>query len=237
MNRGFFITGTDTGVGKTVIAAAIIKVVHALGVNVCGMKPIETGCSRIGDNLYPSDGMFLKKAAGMEETVNHITPYCFEAAVAPSLASEMEGKPVNINIIIEEYMSLAKRYHAVVVEGIGGILVPIRKDYFVIDLIRDLGLPLIVVSRPSLGTLNHTLLTVNYALREGITVSGIIINFTRPSDATVAENTNPLILQQLSPVPVIGTFPCLENLENENIERAAMRYLNIEIIRDHLNIS
>lgn len=237
MNRGFFITGTDTGVGKTVIAAAIIKMIHALGVNVCGMKPVETDCSRIGDNLYPSDGMFLKKAAGMEETINHVTPYCFETPVAPSLASEMEGRPVNIDIIIGEYRALAKRYHAVVVEGIGGILVPLKRDYFVIDLIRDLELPLIVVARPSLGTLNHTLLTVNYALKEGIAVSGIIINFTRPSDATVAENTNPLILQQLSPVPVIGTFPCLGDLGNENIEKAALRYLNIEIIRDRLNIS
>jgi dethiobiotin synthetase len=237
MNRGFFITGTDTGVGKTVIAAAIIKMIHAQGMNVCGMKPVETGCPRVGSNLCPSDGMFLKKAAGMEETINHITPYCFETPVAPLLASEMEGKPVSIDIIIEEFRSLLKKYQAVVVEGVGGILVPIRRDYFVLDLIRDLELPLIVVARPSLGTLNHTLLTVSHALREGITVAGIVINFTRPSDATTAENTNPLMLQQLSPVPVIGTFPCLDSLENETIEKAAMRYLNSEIIRDRLQIS
>jgi dethiobiotin synthetase len=237
MNRGFFITGTDTGVGKTVIAAAIIRVIRAQGMNVCGMKPVETGCPRIGNTLYPSDGMFLKKASGMEETITHITPYCFETPVAPSLASEMEGKMVNVDIIIQEFLSLVKRYNAVVVEGIGGILVPIKRDYFVIDLIRDLRLPLIVVSRPSLGTLNHTLLTVNYALKQGIAVSGIIVNFTRPSDATVAENTNPLVLQQLSPVPVLGTFPYLDNLENETIEKAALRYLNGEIIRDRLQIS
>ncbi|HYA27159.1 MAG TPA: dethiobiotin synthase [Thermodesulfovibrionales bacterium] len=237
MNTGFFVTGTDTGVGKTVISAAIIKVIQALGVNVCGMKPVETGCPRIGNTLCPSDGMFLKKAAGMEENINHITPYCFETPVSPSLASEMEGRPVSVNIIIQEYRSLAKRYHAVVVEGIGGILVPLMKDYFVLDLIRDLKLPLIVVARPSLGTLNHTLLTVNYALKEGIAVSGIIINFTRPPDSTVAENTNALILEQLSTVPVIGIFPHLSNLEHETIEKAAVKYLNIEAIRDNLRIS
>lgn len=234
MSRGFFITGTDTGVGKTVIAAAIIKVIHAQGISVCGMKPVETGCSRIGDTLYPSDGMFLKKAAGMEETINHITPYCFETPVAPSLASEMEGRPVSIDGILEKFHGLLQRYRAAVVEGVGGILVPIKKDYFVIDLARELKLPLIVVIRPSLGTLNHTLLTVNYALREGLAVSGIVINFTRPSDATVAENTNPLILRQLSPVPVIGVFPYLGNLENHTIERAALKYLNSEIISDQL---
>lgn len=237
MNRGFFITGTDTAVGKTVIVAAVIKVIRALGINVCGMKPIETGCPRIGSNPYPSDGAFIKKAAGMDEAITHITPYCFESPVAPSLASEMEGKPVSIDRIIGELQSLMKRYHAAVVEGIGGILVPIKRDYFVIDLIRDLELPLIVVSRPSLGTLNHTLLTVHHALRAGIEVTGIVINFVRAPEGTIAENTNPLLLQQMSPVPVMGIFPHLEDLENETLEKAAMKYLDLEIIRNHLKLA
>jgi dethiobiotin synthetase len=234
MSKGFFITGTDTGVGKTVIAGAMIKAIHAQGVNVCGMKPIETGCARIGNNLYPSDGMFLKKVAGMEENINQITPFCFETPVAPSLASEMESRPLSIDTIVEKVHGLLHRYHAVVVEGVGGILVPIRKDYFVIDLIKELGLPLIVVARPTLGTLNHTLLTVNYALKEGIRVSGIVINFTRKSEGTVSENTNALVLQQLSPVPVLGVFPYLDNLENETLEKAAMKHLDLAIIRKQL---
>jgi len=237
MSKGFFITGTDTGVGKTVIAGAVIKAIHAQGLNVCGMKPVETGCSRIGNNLYPSDGLFLKKVAGMDENINQITPYCFEAAVAPSLASEMEGRPISTDIIIEKFHDLLQRYHAVVVEGVGGILVPIRKDYFVIDLIRELELPVIVVARATLGTLNHALLTVNYALKEGLRVSGIVINFTRRSEGTVSENTNPLVLQQLSPVPVLGVFPYLDNLENVTLEKAAMKYLDIEIIRSHLQLA
>ncbi len=237
MNKGFFVTGTDTGVGKTVIAAAMIKVIRALGMSVCAMKPVETGCPRVGNTLYPSDGMFLKKAAAMEETIDHITPFCFETPAAPSLASEIEGKPVNVESIVEEFQSLKERHRAVVVEGVGGIMVPIKRDYFVLDLIRDLELPVIVVSRPSLGTLNHTLLTVNYALKEGIKVSGIVINFTRPPDVTVAENTTPMMLQQLSQVPVMGTFPYLDDLEDGTIEKAALRYLNSEIIRDLLQSS
>lgn len=231
MNRGFFITGTDTGVGKTVVSAAIIKALQAGGVNACGMKPVETGCSRLGNNLFPSDGMFLKNVARMEEPVHHVTPYCFENPVAPSLAAEMEGRSVSIASIMERFDALLKKYHSVVVEGIGGILVPLMKDYFVIDLVREMDLPLIVVTRPSLGTINHTLLTVNYALKERIKVSGIIVNFSRPAEGTVAENTNSLVLQQMCPVPVIGTFPYLKSLDEQALERAAMKHLNIAEIR------
>lgn len=234
MSSGFFITGTDTGVGKTVIAAAIIKALQARGINACGMKPIETGCPRIGNDVYPSDGMFLKKIAGMDESIKYITPYCFETPVAPSLASEMEGKSVSINVIMQKFNGLLKKYHTVVVEGAGGLLVPIEKDYFVVDLVRELKLPMIVVSSPSLGTLNHTLLTVKYALKEGIRVSGIIVNFSRPPDSTISEETNPHMLQKLSPVPVIGTFPHLGNLETETLEKSAQKYLNIEVILNQI---
>lgn len=234
MSKGFFITGTDTGVGKTVIAGAVIKTLHSLGINACAMKPIETGCHRDGNILYPSDGMFLKKVAMMDEAINHITPYCFETPAAPAVASDIEGKSVEVSVIVAEFSALLEIYQAIVVEGIGGILVPIRSDYFVIDLIRELGLPLIVVSRPSLGAINHTFLTVNYALKEGIEVLGIIINFSRPADGTVAEKTNPGIIQKMSPVPVIGVFPYLNDLGDETLGGAALKHLNIEIIRKRL---
>ncbi len=227
MRKGFFITGTDTGVGKTVIAAAIIKALQAAGINVCGMKPVETGCSRVGNSLYPSDGMFLKKVARMEEGIQSVTPYSFENPVAPSLASETEGKAVSLPVIMKKFDALVKKYPAVIVEGVGGLLVPIRRDYFVLDLAKEMGLPLIVVSRPSLGTINHTLLTVKYAMKERMEVAGVIINFSRPAEGTTAENTNPLVLQQICPAPVIGVFPHLKGLEDELLERTAMKYLNI----------
>ncbi len=227
MKKGFFITGTDTGVGKTVIAAAIIKALQAGGINACGMKPVETGCSRVGGSLYPSDGMFLKKAARMDEGIHSVTPYSFENPVAPSLASETEGKSVNLPVIMKKFDALAKKYPAVIVEGVGGLLVPVKRDYFVLDLVKEMGLPLIVVSRPSLGTINHTLLTVKYAMKEHIEVAGVIINFSRPAEGTTAENTSPLVLQQFCPVPVLGVFPHLKGLEDELLERAAMKHLNI----------
>lgn len=227
MTKGFFVTGTDTGVGKTVIAGALIKAMQARGLKACGMKPIETGCQHIGGALHPSDGIFLKQISGMDEELNDITPCRFATSAAPLTASELEGKDIDIDIIRSKFSLLSEKYQAIVVEGLGGILVPIRKDYFVLDLIKELQLPLVVVARPSLGTINHTLLTVNYALKEGLNVAGIIINFNKPPDGTISEQTGPDIIKRLSRVPVIGIFPYLNNLNAGTIEKAASKYLDI----------
>jgi dethiobiotin synthetase len=234
MAKGFFVTGTDTGVGKTIITAALIKTSSLLGFRACGMKPIETGCLREGDMFISSDGIFIKTIAHMEETVNHISPCCFEEPLAPLPASEIEGTPVDFEKIRKEYGALSQKYDVVVVEGIGGLLVPIRKDYFVLDLARDFGLPVIVVSRPGLGTINHTMLSVNYAIKEGLTVAGIIINYSRPPDGSPPENTNPDVIKKISPVPIIGIFPYLKDLEETAIERAVLKSLNLEIIKKYL---
>lgn len=230
MPIGFFVTGTDTGVGKTVISAALIKTFQAKGINACGMKPVETGCKRINGTLIPSDGTFLKQIARMDDPIERITPFCFETPAAPSVASEIEKRDIDIRLIKERFQELQKKYQTAIVEGAGGLLVPLKRDYFVIDLVRELALPIIVVSRPSLGTINHTLLTVNYALKEGIKVAGIIINFSNRPENTAAEKTNPAVIRKLSPVPVIGTFPYLENLEDDAIEKAALTNICAEII-------
>lgn len=234
MAKGFFVTGTDTGVGKTIITAALIKTSNLLGFRACGMKPIETGCQREGGILIPSDGMLIKTVARMEETVNHISPCRFEKPLAPLPASEIEGISVNFEKIRKAYAELSQKYDVVIVEGIGGLLVPIRKDYFVLDLARDFGLPVIVVSRPGLGTINHTMLSVNYAIKEGLTVAGIIINYSQPPEGTPAEKTNPDVIKEISPVPIIGIFPYLNDLEETTIERAVVKSLNLEIIKKYL---
>ena len=234
MAKGFFVTGTDTGVGKTIITAALIKTSNLLGFRACGMKPIETGCQREGGILIPSDGMLIKTVARMEETVNHISPCRFEKPLAPLPASEIEGISVDFEKIRKAYAELSQKYDVVIVEGIGGLLVPIRKDYFVLDLARDFGLPVIVVSRPGLGTINHTMLSVNYAIKEGLTVAGIIINYSQPPEGTPAEKTNPDVIKEISPVPIIGIFPYLNDLEETTIERAVVKSLNLEIIKKYL---
>lgn len=234
MPKGFFITGTDTGVGKTVISGILIRAISILGFRVAGMKPVETGCMRHNDVLMPSDGTFLKNISHMNEGINHIVPYCLESSLSPMTASEMEGTVIEPERIKKEFDELKRRYDVVVVEGIGGLLVPLRKDYFVIDMIKDLGIPTIVVARPSLGTINHTLLTVNYALKEGIEVAGIIINYSNPSEGTLAEETSPHAIKVLSPVPVIGIIPHLNNLGTETLEKMAVNSLSLDIIEKYL---
>lgn len=239
MVKGFFVTGTDTGVGKTIITAALIKAAHILGFKACGMKPIETGCKRTenreGNNsLIPSDGTFLREITGTGESIDLITPICFENPLAPLPASEIEDKPIDLDKIKAAYKELSNRYDVIIVEGIGGLLVPIKRGHFVIDLAKDFGLPIIVVSKPGLGTINHTMLTVNYAINEGLDVAGIIINYTRPPERTLAEDTNTEIIRRLSPVPVIGIFPYLKDLESRTIERGLVKSLNLEIIKKYL---
>ena len=160
--------------------------------------------------LIPSDGMFLKKMAGMDDPIDLVTPIRLENPLAPFPASEIEDIPVDIEKIRKAYAELSKKYEVVVVEGIGGLLVPIKRDYFVLNLARDFGLPIIIVSRPGLGTINHTMLTVNCAIKEGLTIAGIIINYSLPPEDTPSEKTNPKVIKQISPVPIIGVFPHLE---------------------------
>lgn len=246
MAKGFFITGTDTGVGKTIITAALIKAAKFLGLSACGMKPIETGClkSEFGVQssefrvkekvLIPSDGMFLREIAGMDDSLDLLSPIRFQNPLAPFPASEIEEITVDIDKIKKAYSELSKKYDAVFVEGIGGLLVPIKKEYSVLDLARDFDLPIIVVARPGLGTINHTLLTVNYAIKEGLTVAGIIINHSQPPDGSLAEETNPEVIKQLLTVPLLGIFPYLEELEAGAIEQATMRNLNIGKIKEYL---
>jgi dethiobiotin synthetase len=234
MFKGFFITGTDTGVGKTVIASAVIRIVHSLGIRVCAMKPIESGCGRQGDMLVPYDGTLLKQAAHMEDPARIVSPVCFESPLSPLAASELEGKQISIDEIKKAYYTLYKSYEAIVVEGVGGIMVPIRKDYYVVDLAKELGLPLLIVTKPGLGTINHTMLTVNYALEAGLDVAGVIINYSRPPENNLAEKTNPATLRTICPVPVIGTFPYLKGMGEDVLEKTALRNFDLEILKKYI---
>jgi dethiobiotin synthetase len=244
MVKGFFITGTDTGVGKTIITAALVKLAKHLGFRATGMKPVETGCQKAADSrqhtadgdicLIPSDGKFLREMSGTDESLELITPVRFENPLAPMPASEREGVEADVDKIIGSFRALTQKYDVLIVEGVGGIMVPIRKDYSVMDMAKTFGLPVIVVARPGLGTINHTLLTVHYALREGIILAGVIINYAYSPEDTIAERTNPSILKEICPVPILGIFPYLKDLKTDTIEKAALTNLDLEIIRKYL---
>lgn len=235
MSKGVFITGTDTGVGKTVVSAVIIRALIKKGIKVGAMKPMETGCIKTEnreqgteERLLPSDGMFLKEMAEMEDSIDLVTPIRFEYPLAPMVASDLEKKPVDIDKALKAYKTLSKKYEFMVVEGVGGLLVPLTlrqgigtsnsSVYFLSDLINDLGLPILIVARPTLGTINHTLLTIREAKRCGIKVNGVIINYSSQPEDNIIEKTNPDVLKKLSPVPVIGIVPYIKDINKHNIE-------------------
>jgi dethiobiotin synthetase len=234
MPKGFFITGTDTGVGKTVAAGALISALKKGGLSVCGMKPVETGCMNEGGKLVPTDGAFLRDVSGVDEPMEAITPYCFEAPLAPMAASEMEGREIDAAWIKSAFRKLSEKYDAVLVEGIGGLLVPIKENCSVADLALELALPVVVVASPFLGTINHTLLTVDYARRAGLEVAGVILNYHRPPEGTLAESTNPSVLERLLPVPLIGTLPYMGSLDSESLYRTSLENLNLDILKKYL---
>ena len=207
MSKGIFITGTDTGVGKTYIATGLIRAMRHKGIRVCPMKPVETGCTARRGQLVPSDSIALMKASGADESVDAINPCRLRLPLAPSVAAEIEGVPVKPGKMLSSYRRLLARYDIIVVEGAGGIMVPLWKDYIFLDLVRDMQVPLIVVSRPGLGTINHTLLTIESARNRGIDVIGVIFNYTWKVKKGFAEKTNPHVIEKLGGTPVFGEVP------------------------------
>jgi dethiobiotin synthetase len=232
--KGFFITGTDTGVGKTIVAGAVVTALKFLGVKTGVMKPVETGCSREGGKLFPNDGLFLRRIADIDDPVALVTPCCFESPLSPMAAAEIDASQVNVEEIKKAFRTMAAKYGAVVVEGIGGLMVPISKDYYVAELAAEIGLPLIIVARPGLGTINQTMLTLNHALRAGIDVAGIVINYSSPPEHSLAEKTNPGVLSRIASAPLIGTFPYLKEVRGETIGNAVREALDLEAIKAYL---
>lgn len=207
MHKGIFITGTDTGVGKTFVATGLLKALRELGHDVCPMKPLETGCRFRKGELVPEDTLKLIKAARIKEPLDLINPYRFRQPLAPAIAAEAEGRVISRKRIISSYKKLSNRHNMIIVEGAGGIMVPVKKKYFIIDLVKDLNLPVLVVARAGLGTLNHTLLTLEAAKNRGTEVAGVMINCSSKIKNDASIRTNPEVIERSGGVPVVGTVP------------------------------
>lgn len=207
MNKGVFITGTDTGVGKTFVAAGLIKALIKRGISVCPMKPVESGCKMRKGSLVPADASALVRASCIKESIDLINPYRLRLPLAPSVAAEIEGKAINRKKIISSYAQLSRRYEMIIVEGAGGIMVPVYKRYLFLDLACDLGLPVLIVARPGLGTINHTLLSIEAIRNRGLKVLGVIINNAAKSATGMSEKSNPDIIKKLGKVSVPGIIP------------------------------
>ncbi len=193
---GYFITGTDTGVGKTRIAAMLIRALRAKGVDAIGMKPICCG--------EREDSEILHAASGGAATLNSINPVWLRPPVAPYTASIIEERIIDLPLIRETFSRLSSTHDSVIVEGAGGWLVPITRDYAMADLAADLALPVIVVAANRLGTLNHTRLTVAAIQASGLRCAGVILNHPHPpTPDDPAIITNRSILEDLLPVSIL----------------------------------
>jgi dethiobiotin synthetase len=167
-----FVTGTDTGVGKTVVGCAIAEALRRRHVAIGVMKPIETGVGPQG----PLDAISLAEAAGVADPLDLVCPQRFALPAAPSVAADHEGRTVDLAAIREAHAELARRHSYLLIEGAGGLLVPITAGFSMIDLAAEFGAPLVVVTRASLGTINHTLLTLEAIERRGLRLAGVVIS-------------------------------------------------------------
>lgn len=196
--RGVFVTATDTGAGKTAVTAGIAAVLRRRGVDVGVFKPVSSGGT--------ADARFLAKAAGVADALELVNPVRLAAPLSPNVAAELEGRQVPLEPIDDGYSRLAQLHDVVLVEGVGGLLVPVRDDFLVADLARRLDLPLLVVARAALGTINHTMLTLEAAHRRNLEVVGVVYNTTGPGDPRAAR-TSPDVIHRLSGVRSLGIVP------------------------------
>ncbi len=200
---GLFVTGTDTGCGKTTVGAAIARAARAAGLVVRVLKPVETGCVERGTERVPADALALAEAAGDPSPLERLCPYPLRLAAAPAVAAEHEGIELDLARIDAAYRSACRDADLVLVEGAGGLRVPLAAGVEMGDLARRLGLPLLVVARARLGTLNHTLLTLEAAAARDLRVIGVVVSHVDP-ELPPADRANLDLLRRLLPVPCLG---------------------------------
>jgi dethiobiotin synthetase len=196
MNKGVFITGTGTGAGKTYISCKIARGLRANGINVGVFKPVATGDR--------NDAKKLISAAGTGEPLENVNPVFFKHPLAPLVSARLSKNNIEPAAILNAYKELKKQHNFIIVEGAGGIYVPLTNNYYVFNMIQDFSLPAIIVARSYLGSINHTLLTVEKLRSEKIIIAGIIMNYV--SKKTDTDKTNSGIIRELTglPVAVVG---------------------------------
>lgn len=220
MPKGLFVTGTDTRVGKTMVAGALAAWAHHHGIRVGVMKPVETGIPAAPGGRELTDARFLGICAGGGQEPNELNLYSFRLPAAPSVSSRAENRRISIPRIKRAVNALSKRYSMIIVEGAGGLHVPISGRYTMADLAKDLSMPVILVAGNKLGAINHTILSIDCLLQMKIKIAGIIFNTTAPGGG-IAEKSNPETVRRLRPgLPYLGTLPYDKKL-NKNFPDAA----------------
>ncbi|MDN4604942.1 dethiobiotin synthase [Paenibacillus sp. F6_3S_P_1C] len=226
--RGLFVTGTDTDVGKTIVTGALAAALRAENLNVGIWKPVQSGVL-LGSG--ETDAERLLQYSGIHERAGEVASFTFQAPLTPMLAAKQDGVTITLQEIITAGQPLIHRYESVLIEGAGGVAVPLTEDSLVVDLISELGLPALIVARSGLGTINHTLLTVSYLQQHGVPIVGFILNdgdskemYNDSSAATNAE-----LIERYCGISFLGRFPCLTGeIDTE---------LLIQVIREKIQLT
>lgn len=227
--KGLFITGTDTSVGKTLIAGGIARILHQQGSTVGVFKPVASGCSHHDEGLVSTDAEFLRACSHCNFSLGDINPVGFVTPAAPIACEEHENRRVDFAAIAKAYEKICAESDVMIVEGIGGVRVPVSAGVDVLDMAVWFGLPVVVVTRPQLGTINHTLLTVDAVQNAGLKLAGIVISGYDAENATLAEETLPGILTQCTQTEILTIVPYDEG---SNVEHGRLGELAIEALGD-----
>ena len=219
--KGLFITGTDTGVGKTWVTGLLGAVLRQKGLSLGVWKPIQSGSASGETN---ADSYQLKYRSGVPDSESVITPFSLVAPLAPYVAAHLENKHLDLDKIICSGEALFRKYEMLLVEGVGGLAVPINETELVVDLATRLNFPILIIARPGLGTINHTLLTIDFAQKYGLTILGIIFNrypaavpeeinsldeINKHPEQDDSHLTNPFVITKVSGIKILGKVPHL----------------------------
>jgi len=205
--KGIFVTATDTSVGKTTIAAGLIGYLKRLGIDIGVMKPVASGAMECDTGkLISQDAEMLVKFSGTTDPWEWINPYCLATAATPALAAKIEGITIDLDVISEAFVKISNKHEFVVVEGAGGVMSPLFEQLVMLDLICLLELPALIVTRSSLGTINHTLMTFQCLKMRDVDVLGFMLN-RFPRSPNLAESTNAELISRVGGIDYLGSIP------------------------------
>lgn len=222
-----FITGTDTGCGKTTVGRAICAALRVRGLKVGVFKPVETGCDEADDQLVPVDARALARAAGCELPIEQVCPYRLRMPASPERAAAEEGLLLDKEALIEAWKTVHKSFDFIVAEGAGGLLVPITSELMMVDLPKLFELPVVIVARDALGTVNHTLLTIEAVRARGLELAGVIFSSRDPSSSSLG---NAQAISVHGEVSILGVLPDLPDADDATLARAAEKQLNLNLL-------
>ena len=228
--QSVFVTGTDTDVGKTYVTAGLAVTLRKLGIDVGIMKPFAAGIvqKKKKEGFRSEDVGILARASQTDDPESLVNPQFFPIPASPYTAwKNLKTRP-KIDSVLSAYDKLSKLHSVLLVEGMGGVMTPILKDYFVADLIRDMGIPAILVARTRVGTINHTVMTVRMCQRYKIPIKGIVINDFDSDGYKVGELTRDL--RDLTGVPVLGSIPFIKNMDDSSLYRIFKKNLDMRLI-------